>query len=123
MALVDASILIDHFRVWNPVLRALLEDQAVLAHPYVIDELALGRLPGRSTTLDDLNSLPKAVMASDSEVLGFFDRHELVGSGIGYIDVHLLAATRLTVGSSIWTRDRRLMAVAARMNLAFAAAP
>jgi len=38
--------------------------------------------------------------------------------GIGYVDAHLLAAARLTAGSKLWTRDRRLQAVAAQLGLA-----
>ncbi len=51
-------------------------------------------------------------------MLRFIDDSSLAGLGIGYIDVHLLAATRLTHGASFWTRDRRLSAVADRLGLA-----
>jgi hypothetical protein len=42
----------------------------------------------------------------------------LAGLGIGYVDVHLLASTRLTAGSSLWTRDKRLSSVAERLGVA-----
>jgi hypothetical protein len=51
-------------------------------------------------------------------VLQFIDREALFGRGIGYVDAHLLAAARLTPGSKLLTRDRRLRAVAARLGLA-----
>jgi hypothetical protein len=51
-------------------------------------------------------------------VLRFIDREVLFGRGIGYVDAHLLAATRLTAGSKLWTHDRRLHAVAAQLGLA-----
>jgi hypothetical protein len=54
----------------------------------------------------------------DREVLQFIDRHELFGFGIGYVDAHLLAAVRLTLGASLWTRDKRLLRVANQMGLA-----
>ena len=44
-------------------------------------------------------------------------RH-LFGLGIGYVDAHLLAATLLTTDASLWTRDKRLAAVATRHGLA-----
>lgn len=47
----------------------------------------------------------------------FIDRHRLMGIGIGYIDAHLLTATTLASPARIWTRDKRLATVAARLNL------
>lgn len=61
-------------------------------------------------------------MATHTEVLGFIDQATLAGSGIGYIDAHLLAAVRLTPAYQLWSRDKRLSAVAVRMGLACAAA-
>jgi hypothetical protein len=57
-------------------------------------------------------------VATDPEILEFIDRHSIVGRGIGYIDVHLLAAVRLTAGSQIWTSDKRLHGVAEGLGLA-----
>jgi len=45
------------------------------------------------------------------------EEHSLFGRGIGYIDAHLLAAMRLTPGARLWTRDKRLSAVAANLQL------
>jgi hypothetical protein len=41
----------------------------------------------------------------------------LFGLGIGYVDVHLLAAVRLTSGASLWTRDKRLLMVASHLGI------
>ncbi|WP_345894257.1 hypothetical protein [Lichenifustis flavocetrariae] len=49
----------------------------------------------------------------------FIDRFALAGRGIGYVDAHLLASTRLNVGSRLWTRDKRLAAVADQLKLAY----
>jgi hypothetical protein len=68
--------------------------------------------------IDDLNALPKASVASDGEVLKFIAGRKLPGSGIGYIHAHLLAATALTAETAIWTRDKRLLAVARSLSLA-----
>ena len=65
-----------------------------------------------------MHELPQATVASDEEVMHFIDREALFGRGIGYVDAHLLAAVRLTAGAELWTRDRRLRALAARLDLA-----
>jgi predicted nucleic acid-binding protein len=94
----------------------------VLGHPFVLGELALGRLRDPEAVLGALADLPRAAVATDDEVLGFIGRHGLAGSGIGYLDAHLLAATALTPDARLWTRDRRLAASAARLSLAAAEA-
>lgn len=68
--------------------------------------------------LQSLCGLPQAVIATDSEVLGFIGRNALSGTGIGYVDAHLLASVRLMPGSTLWSRDRRLAVVAHRLGLA-----
>ncbi|HXC14180.1 MAG TPA: type II toxin-antitoxin system VapC family toxin [Stellaceae bacterium] len=117
MILVDTSVWVDHLRAGNDRLTALLSGAEVLGHPFVIGELALGNLRRRDAVLSDLRHLPQAVVAADEEVLHFIDRQRLFGRGIGYVDAHLLAAARLTA-TKLWTRDRRLQAVAAQLGLA-----
>jgi predicted nucleic acid-binding protein len=116
--LVDTSVWIDHLRAGDRVLIRLLETGNVLAHPFVTGELALGNLRSRDLVLDALQDLPQAVVPSDREVLRLIDRYALFGLGIGYVDVHLLAAVRMTPEAALWTRDRRLQAVADRLGLA-----
>jgi predicted nucleic acid-binding protein len=115
--LVDTSIWVDHLRAGNRELAALLEAGQVLAHPFVTGELALGRLKRRSVVLAALADLPRARVATDREVLEFIELHAVAGLGVGYVDVHLLAAVRLTEDAALWTRDKRLHAVARRMDL------
>jgi predicted nucleic acid-binding protein len=90
----------------------------VLTHPFVIGELALGRMRQREIILAALSDLPRAELATDAEVLGFINREALFGRGVGYIDVQLLASVRLTAGAELWTRDTRLRHVAEDMGLA-----
>jgi predicted nucleic acid-binding protein len=116
--LVDSSVWIEHLRAGDERLMALLDAGEVLGHPFVIGELALGNLRGRDAFLRDLRDLPRAAVVADEEVLRFIDRQALFGRGIGYVDAHLLAAARLTVGARLWTRDRNLQAVAAELDLA-----
>ena len=117
MILVDTSVWVDHLRRGNERLAALLEDELVLVHPHVIGELLLGQLRQRDA-LSDLMNLPLANVASDEEVLHFIKQERLFGIGIGYVDSHLLAATRLTAGATLWSRDRRLQAAAEKLALA-----
>jgi hypothetical protein len=118
MILVDTSVWIDHLRRRDEILTSLLEQGAVLAHPFVIGELALGSLPRRDFVLNSLRRLPRAKVARDEEVMRFVDREALFGIGIGFVDAHLLAATRLTAGATLWSRDRRLQAAAEKLALA-----
>lgn len=108
MILVDRSVWVDHLRASDPV----------LAHPFVTGELALGNLRQRDLVLDSLQNLPQARMASEPEVLAFITQSELFGLGIGYVDAHLLAATRLTSDAGLWTRDKRLLGAAERLGIA-----
>lgn len=99
-------------------LTALLDAKEVLGHPFVIGEVALAHLRQREVTLRSLQRLPQAAVATDREVLRLIQAHPLHGRGIGYVDAHLLAAARLTVGARLWTADRRLEAVAAELDVA-----
>ena len=90
----------------------------MLGHPFVLGEIALGRLRDPDMVLGLMADLPQAVVATDAEVLGFIRRDGLAGLGIGYVDAHLLAAARLTPDARLWTRDRRLAAAAERLGLA-----
>lgn len=116
MILVDTSVWVDHLRIGDPELAALLQDGRVLVHPWVVGELALGQLWGRSEVLGLLQNLPHATVATDLEVLNLIEARHLFGLGIGYVDAHLLAATLLT-GAGLWTRDKRLAAAASRLGL------
>ena len=117
MILVDTSVWVDHLGGTNAALAGLLEGGQILTHPFVVGELALGNLRQRETILGALSDLPRASVATDVEILKFIDRHALFGRGIGYVDTHLLAAVRLTAGTKLWTKDRRLRAVAAELGL------
>ena len=114
MTLADTSVWIDHLHRTEGTLAALLLANSVLIHPFIIGELSLGNFRRRDVVLTELKRLPRAVIATDDEVLGFIDHHRLAGLGIGYIDVHLLVSARLTPEASFWTRDKRLAAVVAR---------
>lgn len=117
MILVDTSIWIDHFRKENRQLSASLVRRQILMHPFVLGELALGdtRL---ASIASDLSDLPKAAIAAPAEVLRLIVRAALAGSGIGYVDAHLVASTFLTPSAQLWTRDKKLRGVAERLSIA-----
>jgi predicted nucleic acid-binding protein len=119
MILVDTSVWIDHLHKSEPTLVAALEAGQVLMHPFVVGELACGNLNNRTELLALLRDLPPAPVASDAEALGFIDRHQLMGRGIGFLDVHLLASVALAADASLWTRDKRLEKVAETLKLNF----
>jgi predicted nucleic acid-binding protein len=91
-----------------------------MMHPFVLGELACGNLANRSGVLGLLGNLPAATTATDSEALIFIERRSLMGRGIGYIDVHLLASVALSRDAHLWTRDGRLGAAATELELAYA---
>jgi predicted nucleic acid-binding protein len=116
--LVDTSIWVDHLRTGDKALTDLLDTGMVLAHPFVTGELALANLRQRELVLGALSDLPQANVATDAEVLHFIERHALFGRGVGYVDVHLLVAVRLTAGAALWTHDKRLHGIADQLGLA-----
>ena len=118
MILVDTSVWVDHLRAGDAQLADLLKRAQVAMHPFVVGEIACGSLADRSLVLELLQTLPAASVAESEEVLGFVERHELHGIGIGYVDVHLLASVALTEGGKLWTRDKRLRVAAEALGCA-----
>lgn len=118
MILVDTSVWVDHLRRGDARLRARLESVSVLTHPFVIGEIACGSLADRTVVLELLGNLPMAAVADDEEALAFIERHRLHGKGLGYVDVHLLAAVALTPGVRVWTRDKRLHGIGQALGCA-----
>lgn len=116
MVLVDTSVWIDHFRRGNATLQARLLAAEIMTHEHIIGELACGNLRRRTETLGWLELLPRAPVAEAGEVLLLIDQERLAGKGLGWIDAHLLASARLS-GWQLWTLDRRLREVAARLHV------
>jgi hypothetical protein len=119
LILATAGIWAGHLRHGDPMLARRLEAGTVLCHPLVIGELAMGQIRHREMILESLRALPTAVTASDEEVFDFIEREGLHGQSLGYVDAHLLAATRLTPRARLWSRDARVHEVATRLGAAF----
>lgn len=118
MILVDTSIWASHFGRRNADLDILLDREDVLSHAYVTAEIALGNLADPAGTLAMLNSIPQAKVATQVELIIFIRVAKLAGSGIGFVDAHLLAACRLSE-SRLWTRDKRLRKQAEALELSW----
>jgi predicted nucleic acid-binding protein len=111
MILADTSVWIDYFRSGHTELQRLLEDGEVAMHPMVLGELACGNLVQRSATLHLLNAIPKCEIAPHAVVLQAVEARRWFGSGIGWIDAHLLTAS-LLLGMPLVTSDTRLARLA-----------
>ena len=107
MVLVDTSVWVSHLRYGNVGLEKLLNDGEVVCHPFIVGELACGNLKNRHEILTHLQSLPIAILAEDEDVLKCIENYQLMGKGLGYIDVHLIAAALLT-DIPLWTFDKTL---------------
>ena len=117
MVLVDTSVWVEHFRRGVPELTKLLAAGSVVCHPFVLGELACGNLKNRREILELLQTLCTCPAAMHEEVLSFIEINHLMGLGLGYIDMHLLASARLS-GVLLWTLDRPLATAASRLNVA-----
>jgi len=119
MVLVDTSVWVDHLRKGNAQLSDSLSNGHVLCHHFVIGELACGHIRNRAEILSLLQALPAAEQATHDEVLQFIEANSLMGKGLGYIDIHLLASAALT-DAPLWTLDKQLGKVASELNAQFA---
>jgi predicted nucleic acid-binding protein len=114
--LVDTSVWIEHLRRGHAGLRVFLERGEVSTHPFVLGELACGDLDNRAEILRLFAELPGCVPATHDEAMRLVETHHLWGSGLGWIDIHLLAAA-LLAGERLLTADRRLASAAQRLGL------
>jgi predicted nucleic acid-binding protein len=117
--LVDTNVWCDFFNQGESTLAELLSENRVMMHPVVLGELAVGNLPEREQTLQDLQSLPKAVVAGVSDVLFLIEERELWGKGVQWNDILVLASAMLTPGLTLWTQDKRLQTVAREVGISF----
>jgi len=120
LVLADTSVWIAHFRRADPLLQSLLAMDRIACHPLVVLEIACGTPPApRERTIADLKRLQNAVVATTDELLALIERHRLHDSGCGAIDTALLAGVLLTPTTLLWTRDKPLASLAARLGIAF----
>jgi hypothetical protein len=98
-------------------LQALLEQERVTVHPYVLLELQL-RLRGmnRAKILGDLGRLVSCHVAGANAVALFIDEQELAGLNLDFVGVHLLVSA-VQSGDQVWSSDEKVRACAERLKL------
>lgn len=121
MVLVDTSVWVDHLRSSDVSLVNLLNQDLVLVHPMVIGELACGNLQNRQQLLKLFGYLPYCTEASNEEAMYCLEQNQLMGKGIGFVDLHLLASALLTPNAKFWTRDKRLKNLADNLGIGWQA--
>ena len=82
----------------------------------MIGELARGNLSHRLEVIEILANLPSVPTAEHDELSLFVSGQRLNGRGLGWVDIHVLAAACLA-HRPIWTLDRRLAAVASELAI------
>ena len=115
MILVDTSVWIHHFRETDNDLVEHLNIGSVASHPFIVGELACGNLANREEILMLLQALPSTPILEPSEILYFIEENALMGRGLGYVDIHILASAILG-NVVLWTADRRLSEVATELG-------
>ena len=118
MIVVDTSVWASHFHKKITHLNERLANDEVLQHPFVTGEIAMGNLAARTSTIRFLASIDPAPVGSDSHILEFVEINYLGGTGIGFVDAHLLASVALAK-CKLWTNDKRLSAQAERLGLSY----
>ena len=118
MVLVDTSIWISHFRAGNLNLQKLLQEGRVASHPFIIGELACGNISNRTEIISLMQSLPILDTVENDELLLFLEHNQMMGKGLGLVDVHLIAAAMLA-GIPLWTQDKKLKQACSRLNIDF----
>jgi predicted nucleic acid-binding protein len=119
MVLVDTSIWVSHLRHGNSRLQKLLHEGRVVSHPFIIGELACGNLSNRSEIISLMQSLPMLDVVEHEELLLFIEHKKMMGTGLGFVDIHLMAAAILS-GIPLWTQDKKLKQACSRLSIDFA---
>ena len=74
---------------------------------------------------DDLRPLLSCLSgkqeAPEEKYYEFLERERLAGSGLGFVDINILAALDRQPGVRLWTRDKRLAEHATRLGFAYSA--
>lgn len=116
--LVDTSVWVKHLREGDHNLIALLEQGTVACHPFIIGELACGGIKNRKEILGLLNDLPSADIVDHAEIMEFIERRQIMNTGLGYIDVHLLGSA-LVSEIPLWTFDKALQKVSSLLSMRY----
>ena len=122
MVLVDTSVWIRFFRGREPFaneLERLLFLDEVSGHELIFGELLIGDRGGRKKFLADYGKMHQATAVPHPDVVAFVRGRDLHGRGVGWMDIHLLAAA-IVGRMQLWTADPRLAAMAKDLGVAYA---
>lgn len=84
----------------------------------IVGELACGNPKGISTLLSFFQLPPSGIEADHEEVPAFIESNDLMGKGLGYVDIHLAASAVLS-GATLWTPDKRLAQAADDLHIQY----
>ena len=101
----------------NDLLAQYIQQDRLAMHSMILGELALGSFKDRKKLLRGCASLPLISTVTHEVVMEFIDKFSLMGKGIGWVDANLLASVSQD-SAKLWTRDKRLNAIALDLNLA-----
>jgi predicted nucleic acid-binding protein len=118
MVLVDTSVWVSHLRHGNPKLQEMLQEGKVVSHPFIIGELTCGKISNRVEIISLMQSLPMLDIVEHEELLLFIEHNKMMGTGLGFVDVHLMAAAILA-GIPLWTQDKKLRQACSRLSIDF----
>ena len=85
-------------------------------HPYVVGEFSCGSFRDRAATLKELRDLPQALVAGDAELYYLLETYRLWGTGLGWVDLHMLASAAVS-GWRLLTADHALQRAAAKVGI------
>jgi predicted nucleic acid-binding protein len=118
MVLVDTSVWVSYLRHGNSKLQEMLQDGKVAIHPFIIGELTCGNISNRIEIISLMQSLPMLDVVEHEELLLFIEHNKMMGTGLGFVDVHLMAAVMLA-GIPLWTQDKKLKQACYRLSINF----
>ena len=119
MIVPDTNIWIDHLRRPDDLFTALIIQKQVRLHPYVLGEISLGLQGSARKFIELFGEVTPTPVAKSDEILAVIEKRKLYGTGIGYVDAHILAATLLQQEGKLWTRDKKLEVQAKRLGIAY----
>lgn len=121
MVLVDTSVWLPYLAGREPFatgLDDLLGRDEVVGHELILGELLIGDRGGCAKLLSDYAQMHQAGMVPHQEVVEFVRSRRLLGRGVGWIDIHLLASA-MVERLQVWRADPRFSALAEELHLAY----
>jgi predicted nucleic acid-binding protein len=119
LILIDTSIWVEHLRGRVTGLETVVALGQVINHPFVTGELAVGDPREWRRLVGFLRLLPAVPTVTEQVFLDFVATEKLAATGLGFVDVHLLASCKLVPGTRLWSRDKRLARYAHQLGVAW----